>query len=801
MQKPILAIAEKAEALKTPLKNNNLENAGRLVKELRGLLNSLSPKLPGQCINLAHHVAAGQTAIGDYYLATERFDQARKAYEKSVAFILDKRVPENIRTKSYFAAIRGLVRLKLAQHPMSKDALGKSCSIRSAKNGNIRALLIGVQTFPKLPNPFFFRGPINDVALAKSALIANGTKNQNIVTLAKDEVTMAEVSDAMRALVDQTKCGDFVVFHYSGSNWEPVASGISSALPGWQSGLLFSDTDEKSLRNGTGVLWGPELSEFVTALRNRGANVLLSLDAGRDAGLAIQYYQEMSSNSTAWRAETNQATRHLRAATSNSSYLTPILPGAADYAAFYASAADSQSVERSISTENDKKYYGVFSFALAKALQSAEQITVAELATKVAKTTDSITSPVFESSNPGMVVLEPVSPSGAGAVPTTRGFAPTGGVNIKILKPTPSKDGNSIEISGTKELKIVGKVEPVDQLGVLTIENQRVWTDEKGQFSHKVILAEGQRSIALAAMDKNFGFQPKVLNIGSGNSIDVLRGKGRRYALIIGNKDYNDPNITDLTTPHADAKDLAQVLHDKYGFLTEIEKPDGSKIPLLLLNATRADIHTAFSRLKRQLSKDDLLLVYYAGHGNLIKDSDGQVIEAYWIPVDGKADDEGNWIGANQITIFLRQIHANNVLVIADSCYSGALSRNLNFDTGEENQALADKSRRRFLSKLSILRSRMLMSSGGEEPVLDQGCSGHSIFSCALLKGLREMDREAFSVSHLFKSHIEEAVGGSAKQVPQYKFLRDSGHKGGDVVLVKSKPKSNPAYAGTPAKE
>ncbi len=92
---------------------------------------------------------------------------------------------------------------------------------------------------------------------------------------------------------------------------------------------------------------------------------------------------------------------------------------------------------------------------------------------------------------------------------------------------------------------------------------------------------------------------------------------GRYFAIVIGNDDYQ--SLPRLKTAVADAKAVARVLERSYGFETTV-----------LTNATRAGIRDALDGLRRRLTKDDNLLIYYAGHGWLDRDAG----RGYWQPVD-----------------------------------------------------------------------------------------------------------------------------------------------------------------------
>ena len=83
-------------------------------------------------------------------------------------------------------------------------------------------------------------------------------------------------------------------------------------------------------------------------------------------------------------------------------------------------------------------------------------------------------------------------------------------------------------------------------------------------------------------------------------------------------------------------------------------------------------------------------------------------------------------------------------------------------------------------------KSRTLLASGGNEPVLDDGGDGHSVFAAAFLNGLSKIEKDYFSAEELFYSHIKEQVAGNADQVPEYNIIRNSGHDGGDFIFRRS---------------
>ncbi|HUI44290.1 MAG TPA: caspase family protein [Terriglobia bacterium] len=234
---------------------------------------------------------------------------------------------------------------------------------------------------------------------------------------------------------------------------------------------------------------------------------------------------------------------------------------------------------------------------------------------------------------------------------------------------------------------------------------------------------------------------------------------GPYYALVIGNDSYR--YLPQLKTAVNDADAVAALLHRRYGFEIQVLK-----------NATREQILGALNEYRRTLPDQANLLIYYAGHGNYDKETD----KAYWLPVEAKADNNTDWIIADDITSDARAIPARHVLVISDSCYSGGLNRDVNTD-------ITPRERGRYLQRMLQARSRNLMSSGGNEPVADGGAPGHSVFASALLLGLAQMDEDAFTATDLFNRFVQPRVAGRSEQVPQYSMIRNSGHEDGDFVF------------------
>src|SRR5690606_27229066 len=108
---------------------------------------------------------------------------------------------------------------------------------------------------------------------------------------------------------------------------------------------------------------------------------------------------------------------------------------------------------------------------------------------------------------------------------------------------------------------------------------------------------------------------------------------------------------------------------------------------------------------------------------------------------DAEAGFEPSYLSAADISAAIQRMQAGSVIMISDSCYSGALIRGGEAGT----ETIEDDVRTQALLRMQARRSRVVITSGNNEPVEDLGGQGHSIFARALLTGLEKMEHEAFS--------------------------------------------------------
>ena len=124
-------------------------------------------------------------------------------------------------------------------------------------------------------------------------------------------------------------------------------------------------------------------------------------------------------------------------------------------------------------------------------------------------------------------------------------------------------------------------------------------------------------------------------------------------------------------------------------------------------------------------------------------------------------------------------INANNILVASDSCYSGTLTRGINVN--QEDSEIIDN---KVIKRLHNKKSRIIISSGGDEPVVDQKSMDdlYSVFAKPLISILKD-NNQAIPSAKVFNKVIKYVVS-EADQTPIYSNLRELDHQGGDFIFI-----------------
>ena len=361
------------------------------------------------------------------------------------------------------------------------------------------------------------------------------------------------------------------------------------------------------------------------------------------------------------------------------------------------------------------------------------------------------------------------------------------GPSLEIIDPPMAKtrgikvagDELAVPVSTGTKPSITGRVLAPAGLHMLTVNGANVKPNEDGVFTatlpalHSGSEEAAVQILAVDIQNKRAALKFMLKARGSFKSgspavkVD-FSGFGRYHALVIGNDHYK--HWPQLMNAVSDALTIAKVLKEQYGFQVT-----------LLKDATRAQIMKALNQYRKILTEKDNLLIYYAGHGHLEQGID----RGYWIPVDAETGDNSEWILLPGVTDMLQLISAKHVMVVADSCFGGKLTRS---SLAQLKPGLTDEARLDLLKTLAQKRVRTAMTSGGVKPVLDAGGSGHSVFAEAFI-GVLQDNGSVLEAERLFWAVRTRVVSTSqklnAEQIPTYDPIHMAGHESlGDFIFV-----------------
>jgi serine/threonine protein kinase len=184
--------------------------------------------------------------------------------------------------------------------------------------------------------------------------------------------------------------------------------------------------------------------------------------------------------------------------------------------------------------------------------------------------------------------------------------------------------------------------------------------------------------------------------------------------------------------------------------------------PLVGEKATRKGILDALGRLREEAAPNDRILIYFAGHGDRLEDTDHS---AWIIPDDAqpRSKDAGRatWIRFDEFLNFFDEVKAKHVMLALDCCYSGRIVPMRSGGATEYHE--------KYLTR----RARLVVASGRANDQVPDGKAGsNSPFTEAFLSALAPGNTEALTGTALF-AHIQAALQNSA-QTPGMTYIRSA---------------------------
>jgi len=300
-------------------------------------------------------------------------------------------------------------------------------------------------------------------------------------------------------------------------------------------------------------------------------------------------------------------------------------------------------------------------------------------------------------------------------------------------------NGRPLKLSSTRGIRVKAAGEP---------------KQKKIAITKKLQLAYGQNIIELTATDTDGTTTKEIITITRDKE------RGEVWAAVIGINEY--PNARNLKYAVNDALAFKHYLKNYIGL------PEDHIFFLSNQNATRDNIQSLLgTKLKRKASKEDTVIIFYAGHGAVETDPtnpDGDGFEKYLLPYDADLNDlYTTSISMDEVRKIFTRIRADRLIFIADTCYSGA-SGGRTMVASKTRANLSDK----FYERIAKGKGRVIISSCSANEVSKEDDNlQHGIFSYYMLEGLKgraDQDGDGIiTVSELF-SYISRKVPQASGQ-------------------------------------
>lgn len=235
----------------------------------------------------------------------------------------------------------------------------------------------------------------------------------------------------------------------------------------------------------------------------------------------------------------------------------------------------------------------------------------------------------------------------------------------------------------------------------------------------------------------------------------------KKHALLIGTSEFNDHRLQPLVAPTKDINLLGNLLEDSQfcGF-------DSVKY---CLNSSLEEVRSKIATLFSQRMKDDLLLLYYTGHG--IVDLRGRLYFA--LPNSDPTAPAARSLDSNFIRQQMDDSNSSRQVIVLDCCHSGTFGENSSNLIGKDaglvalNESTFDpRGHGRFV----------LSSSSAAERSFEK--NGKSIFTHTLIDGVREglaaPDKDEILLDDLHDYLCEAVSQKGAPMMPTYWADKDA---------------------------
>jgi uncharacterized caspase-like protein len=260
--------------------------------------------------------------------------------------------------------------------------------------------------------------------------------------------------------------------------------------------------------------------------------------------------------------------------------------------------------------------------------------------------------------------------------------------------------------------------------------------DNSGQVTAHIKLAQAAAAAAPARQPAAAGVEAMPPAASEPPVATVQDSRAQYWAVVIGVSEYADSRIPSLRYATADARAIYDWLVDPNG-----GRYAPARVKLLLdREATAANMKDALFNWLRQAIAEDVILIYFAGHGS--PDSPDSAQNLFLLPNDTRYDN----VAATGFpmwdieTALKRFIKAKRVVVIADACHSGGVGASFDIARRAAGTTPSNPISSGIQSLSRVGDGIAVISASDERQFSAEGekfGGGHGVFTHFLLEGLK----------------------------------------------------------------
>jgi WD40 repeat protein len=250
------------------------------------------------------------------------------------------------------------------------------------------------------------------------------------------------------------------------------------------------------------------------------------------------------------------------------------------------------------------------------------------------------------------------------------------------------------------------------------------------------------------------------------------------HAIIMGVARFANPAIN-LTFSGKDASDFAKAItlggrrlfgatNVKLHLLSDYEDPSPTtnSIPVTVQQPTRKNLQAAFEEVANDAKPGDLLVVFLAGHGVM---SDGAEPDYYYLTRDAAGLNLTDpavrhlWgVSSDELTEWLKKIHASKQLMVLDTCSSGGALQKLTQQRAVPSSQIIALDRLKDRTGFHVLAGAAADQASYETSRFGQGLLTRALLTG--MKGAALREGEFVDVTRLFQ-YARDEVPKLAKEI------------------------------------